>query len=143
MDGSAPRCGASGHAAEVARAGGSAPGPNPHLQVELDAEGVPLGMELVLFSSCGGEGEAPRIVPVNKPYLVLGRTPPADVVVPLPVLSRRQCGFDFRSGEVVVEDLQSASGTYVNGEHVRRAALRAGDRVTIGDLVVEVRRVTG
>lgn len=81
-------------------------------------------------------------MPVDKAYLVLGRAPPADVVVPMPVLSRRQCAFDFSSGEIVVEDLNSACGTYVNGERTGRAALRAGDEVSMGDLVIEVRLVT-
>ena len=43
--------------------------------------------------------------------------------------------------EVVVEDLQSTCGTYVNGEatgYGGRRALRAGDRVSMGDLVVTV-----
>lgn len=143
MDGPAPCCGACGHAAEVALAGGPPPNPNPHLRVELGPGGVPRGVELVLRSMRGGETGAPATVRVDRPYLVLGRTPPADVVVPMPVLSRRQCGFDFSTGEVVVEDLQSACGTYVNGAQVRRAALRAGDQVSMGDLVVEVRLVTG
>lgn len=80
-------------------------------------------------------------MPVEKARLVLGRTPPADVVVPMDVLSRRQCAFDFSTGEVVVEDLDSACGTYVNGGLVRRAALRGGDEVSMGDLVIELRVV--
>jgi pSer/pThr/pTyr-binding forkhead associated (FHA) protein len=52
--------------------------------------------------------------------------------------ARRQCGFDFSSGEVVVEDLDSSCGTYVNGALVRRAALRAGDEVSMAELVIQV-----
>jgi len=141
MDEPAPCCGACGHAAEVARAGGPAPNHNPHLRVELGADGVPRGVVLVLWKGRGDERGEPRIVPVEKACLVLGRTPPADVVVPMDVLSRRQCSFDFSTEEVVVEDLDSGCGTYVNGGQVRRAALRAGDEVSMGDLVIEVRVV--
>jgi hypothetical protein len=134
-----PCCGACGHAAAVALAGGPPPNPNPHLRVPLDPAGVPRGAHLVLWTELSGVAGEPRIVPVNKPYLILGRTRPADVVVPMAILSRRQCAFDFSTGEAVVEDLESACGTYVNGAQVRRAALRAGDRVTMADLVIEVR----
>jgi pSer/pThr/pTyr-binding forkhead associated (FHA) protein len=139
MDGLiSPCCGACGHAAEVAAAGGPAPNPNPHLRVSLDAGGVPRGVMLEVRTPHGTE-----LVPVRKGYVVLGRTAPADVVVGLFTLSRRQCGFDFSSGEVVVEDLDSACGTYVNGAQTSRAALRAGDEVSAGDLVVRVLVIGG
>lgn len=135
MDGpSGACCGACAFAAETASAGGPAASTGAHLHVERDAGGVPRGVTLVLRT----EGEEPRRVPVGKDYLVLGRTPPADVVVEMIELSRRQCGFDFRSGEVVVEDLGSACGTYVNGAHVQRAALRAGDQVRVANLIIDV-----
>lgn len=76
------------------------------------------------WSERDGRKSEPTVVPITKPYLVLGRTPPADLVVDMSVLSRRQSGFDFSSGEVVVEDLRSNCGTYVNGAQVvgRRSA---------------------
>ena len=134
MEGSIkPCCGACGHAAQVAAAGGPAPNDNPHLRVSLGPDGAPRGVALVLRTPNGT-----TIVPIGKGYVVVGRTPPADVVVEMPVLSRRQCGFDFSSGEVVIEDLKSACGTYVNGAQVRRAALRAGDEVSMADLVIQI-----
>jgi pSer/pThr/pTyr-binding forkhead associated (FHA) protein len=129
-----PCCGACGHAAELAAAGGPAPNDNPHLHVSLGADGAPRGVALVLRTRT-----STTIVPIGKGYVVVGRTPPADVVVDMMVLSRRQCGFDFSSGEVVVEDLDSTCGTYVNGVQTRRAALRGGDEVSMGDLVIQVR----
>jgi hypothetical protein len=133
--GDKPCCGACGHAAEVMRAGGPAPNEGPHLRVDLAPDGTPRGAALILRE---GDRE-PKIVPVDKPRVVLGRTPPADVVVPMAVLSRRQCAFDFSSGEVFVEDLESTCGTYVNDEQVAKRALRSGDQVRAGDLIIEVR----
>ncbi len=135
MDGSSGACcGACAFAAETARTGGPVAATGPHLQVARDAAGVPIGVTLVLWIA----GREDRRVRVEKDYLVLGRRPPADVVVDMDILSRRQCAFDFRSGEVVVEDLKSGCGTYVDGRAVQRAALRAGDRVMMADLTVSV-----
>lgn len=132
-------CGACGHAAEVAKNGGPTPNTNPHLRFPVRPDGAPVGVEIVLVEGVRAEEVARTVIPVDKPYLVLGRTPPADIVIPMVVLSRRQCGFSFATGEAVIEDLQSTCGTYVNGEAVRRAALRPGDQVRVGDLVLEVR----
>lgn len=135
-DDSKPCCGACGHAAEIAERGGAAPNEGPHLRVSLGTGGSPGNASLVL----SGGREGPQIIAVHKARIVLGRTPPADVVVPMDVLSRRQCAFDFSTGEAVVEDLQSACGTYVNGEQIGSPrALRAGDEVRVGDLIIHVK----
>ncbi|MFT3772453.1 MAG: FHA domain-containing protein [Minicystis sp.] len=136
MDGSfSACCGACELAAEVARAGGAAPNPNPHLTFARGADGVPVGTTLVVRL---GDG-APELHPVQKARVVLGRTAGADIVVPDSVLSRRQCAFDFSTGEVVIEDLDSTCGTFVNGESVTSRALRAGDVVSMANVQIEVR----
>lgn len=138
MDGSPACCGACGHAAEVARAGGAAPNDNPHLTFARDADGVPVGATLVLR-----RGNRPEeVIPVQKARVIVGRTEGADIVVPDDVLSRRQCAFDFSTGEVVIQDLNSTCGTYVNGESVGYGggrALRAGDVVSMANVQFELR----
>jgi pSer/pThr/pTyr-binding forkhead associated (FHA) protein len=131
-----PCCGACGHAAEVAGRGGAAPGAGPHLRVALGADGAPRDAFLVLQ----GRSAAPETIPLRQARVVLGRTPPADIVVDSPVLSRRQCAFDLSTGVVLVEDLRSTCGTYVNGETIGGSprALRAGDEVRVGDLILVV-----
>lgn len=130
-------CGACAHAAEVARAGGAAPNLRDHLAFRLDAAGAPVGAELVLRRGSAD----PLLIPVRKARVVLGRTAGADIVVDDVRLSRRQCAFDFSTGEAVIEDLQSMCGTYVNGEAIGndRRALREGDVVGMVDLQIEVR----
>jgi len=132
-------CGACGHAAEVARGGGPAPNPHPHLRFEVRPDGVPVGVEIALLEGVRAEDVPRLVIPVDRPYLALGRVPPADIVIPMSVLSRRQCGFSFSTGQAILEDLRSSCGTYVNGARVQRAALRPGDRVLVGNLVLEVR----
>ena len=138
----APCCGACGHAAEVARKGGARPNHNPHLRFDL-VGGVPRGVVLVLWTVRSGTRSKETIIPIDKPYVVVGRVEPADIVVESDVLSRKHCGLDFRSGEAVLEDLDSSCGTYLNGEQIQRVALRAGDEISMGNHVMQIRLTHG
>jgi len=66
--------------------------------------------------------------------LILGRDPGSDVVVDLPMVSGRHARL-FRSGShVLIEDLSSANGTFVNGRRIHgQAAVSDGDRIGVGD----------
>ncbi len=73
--------------------------------------------------------------------LVVGRDPTADVVLDHPLVSRRHARFAPRSGGVVVSDLVSANGTFVNGKRaVGAVLLKAGDRIDVGPFTL---RFTG
>jgi pSer/pThr/pTyr-binding forkhead associated (FHA) protein len=69
----------------------------------------------------------------------MGRAVRADFILDAPLVSRLHCRFAaLSSGELEVDDLGSTNGTFVNGQRVDRACLRAGDRVRVGrvELVV-------
>ncbi len=65
----------------------------------------------------------------------LGRSSSCEIAIPDPSLSRNQCLFEIRNGEVLVTDLASANGTEVNGESLGSSSrsLCIGDRITAGD----------
>lgn len=107
------------------------------LRFDLDSHEVPVGAVIALYR----RGDLPRIVPVLSARVVLGRTPPADIVVPVVTVSRRQCTFDFSGGLCVVEDLHSTGGTYLRGAQIHGSTtLAEGDILSVGDLHIEVRR---
>jgi two-component system response regulator AtoC len=68
--------------------------------------------------------------------LVIGREPPADVVIADRNLSRQHARFLVDGGALTVEDLGSTNGTRVRGELVERASLRLGEPVALGTVVV-------
>ena len=79
--------------------------------------------------------------PVTKDVIVVGRTAGrADLIVRDPVISRVQCRFIFRNGEVEVEDMGSSCGTMVLGHKIQRTTLRWGDVVRVGDSELEIVR---
>lgn len=69
----------------------------------------------------------------------VGRTARADFILDAALVSRVHCRlFADTTDQLVVEDLESANGTLVNGKKVSRSVLRAGDTLTVGriDLIV-------
>ena len=70
----------------------------------------------------------------------MGRATVADLVVDAPFLSRVHCRITASADALVVEDLESTNGTFVNGRRVERAVLGDGDRLTLGRLEFSVSR---
>jgi hypothetical protein len=63
---------------------------------------------------------------------VIGRSPDGDIVIGDEAVSRRHCEIAWQYVQYVVRDLQSANGTFVNGQQVQAAALRDGDLLEVG-----------
>ena len=60
---------------------------------------------------------------------VIGRDAGCDFTVSSNSVSRRHARLELRAGRLVVTDLGSANGTFVNGQRVRERVLRVGDEV--------------
>lgn len=69
---------------------------------------------------------------------VLGRSPDAEIRLSDPWASRRHCELHQLRGNLVVQDIGSTHGTFVNGERVSVVHLQPGDRVTVGATSFEV-----
>jgi predicted component of type VI protein secretion system len=71
--------------------------------------------------------------------LTIGRLPDNVVVVDNPAVSGRHARVVREGDQVVLEDLSSTNGTFVNGRAVTRHVLQHGDEVLVGkhELVVD------
>ena len=66
--------------------------------------------------------------------LRVGRHPFNEVSLPDLSVSRYHCWLAFQDGRVLIEDLASVNGTFVNGDRLReRRELKPGDRVLVGN----------
>ena len=76
--------------------------------------------------------------------LILGREPAtADLVIADPGVSRRHARVLAQNGDVIVEDLGSSNGTYVNGHRISGpVVLGPADELQLGDTVVGLREAT-
>ena len=74
---------------------------------------------------------------INQAEMVIGRIAPAELVIPGQGVSGRHARIITRGGELVIEDLGSTNGTFVNGKRIAGPVqLRSGDEVTLGRNVV-------
>src|SRR4051794_11541844 len=94
-------------------------------------------MEL-LFEIVEGPG-AGRQIQLTGP-IVLGRDASADVVLDDGQISRRHARVTPSNGGVVVEDLESTNGTFVNDDEVQAPVeLRPGDQLLVGVTLLQLR----
>ena len=78
--------------------------------------------------------------------IVIGRSSELDLVLVEDMVSRKHAKVTVAPAGITIADLGSMNGTFVNGEKVRRAQLKEGDRVLIGTNIlrlVSVPRVSG
>jgi len=85
------------------------------------------------------EGTAKEFAVPSLPA-VLGRAEDVKIRIPLASVSRRHCELlEDDDDELVVRDLNSSNGIYVNGERVKKRELVPGDLLAIGPVVFVIR----
>ncbi|MBY0312325.1 MAG: FHA domain-containing protein [Phycisphaerales bacterium] len=80
-----------------------------------------------------------RELPAMKLPISIGRGTDAKIRIPVPEVSRLHCELGEEDDELVVKDLKSSNGTYVNKERVKSRELLPGDLVCVGPVVLVVR----
>jgi len=70
--------------------------------------------------------------------LSIGRSPSSSVFFPVQAVSRRHAEMSWTGQELVLRDLDSTNGTFVNGQPVTRALVQDGDRVLIGPFELRI-----
>lgn len=71
-------------------------------------------------------------VQLTKDKTTLGRRPYNDIVIDNLAVSGEHAVLQMTGGEVVLEDLNSTNGTYLNGKAVKKQQLQNGDSIEIG-----------
>ena len=64
--------------------------------------------------------------------LTIGRAPDNAVIIDNPAVSGHHARVFSESGAVILEDLNSTNGTFVNRQNTKRRVLRAGDVLQVG-----------
>jgi len=95
---------------------------------------------LVSGSEPGPDGSTQRTYEISTPLIILGRGTDCDLRLVDPGVSRHHAEIRVEDGEVVLVDLGSTNGTFVNGQPVRRVILTDGTRVTLGRTTLVFRR---
>ncbi len=70
--------------------------------------------------------------------IVIGRSSDLDMVLVEDMVSRKHAKISTTNGQIIIMDLGSTNGTFVNGEKVRKTRLKEGDRILIGTSILKV-----
>src|SRR3954466_1562667 len=75
--------------------------------------------------------------------IIIGRSSDLDMVLVEDMVSRKHAKITTDDAVVTIQDLGSTNGTFVNGEKVRKAELKDGDRILIGTSIIKMVFVEG
>src|SRR5690348_13444004 len=96
------------------------------------SKGMPSTVQVRLIcrnQSTGSVVEYTSDLPVT-----IGRSPGINtIVIQDKTISRQHARWELEDAHLVVSDLNSANGTYVNDERIQRKPLKSGDIVRIGE----------
>ena len=70
--------------------------------------------------------------------LLIGRSADLDLVLSEEMVSRKHAKMKIQGASMVLTDLGSTNGTYVNGEKIRRHEVSIGDRLLLGTSIIRV-----
>lgn len=84
------------------------------------------------------ENKLVKEVPVGSRPVGIGRAPDNDLAVDNLAVSNHHARVYFEAGRLVVEDLDSLNGTFVNDLRIERATLHHGDSIWIGKHHIKV-----
>ena len=79
----------------------------------------------------------PFVYMLEQEYTHVGRAPGNEISLPYPSISNRHCIFIHSGPDIVLRDLNSSNGTYVNGELITETILRPGDLIQMGTVQIK------
>ncbi len=94
-----------------------------------------MGVSLVLVRSDLSQVE----VQVRTSPAVIGRHTDCKVRIPDPSVSRQHCEVSFADGKIMLRDMGSSNGTFVNRKRITQLELSAGDMLAIGKFIFVLR----
>ena len=71
--------------------------------------------------------------------MLIGRDASCDICLSLDYLSRKHISLEPVNGKLLIEDLNSSNGTFVNGQRIQKTELKPGDKIKLDVLTFEVR----
>ena len=100
--------------------------------------GRPGGGRSYVLRFISGKYQGGEFPIVNDKPIIVGRSSDLDMVLVEDMVSRKHARITMQQDQIWIEDLGSTNGSFVNGEKIKRARLKEGDRVLIGTSILKV-----
>jgi len=98
-----------------------------------------MDVKLISVTPKGVRKEFPLVGSVT----TLGRQPDCDLQVPLGKISRQHCEVHIEKNKVMLKDLQSVNGTFINGKKIAQQELKAGDVIDLANAIKFMIQING
>jgi hypothetical protein len=69
----------------------------------------------------------------------IGRSDECDIVISLAGVSKKHAKIEFSQGRIVLTDLGSSNGTFVNGIRIKQKEIKATDRIGIHNCLLDIK----
>jgi pSer/pThr/pTyr-binding forkhead associated (FHA) protein len=80
-----------------------------------------------------------QTIPVTLAQFIIGRDPQCNLRPASPVISKRHCALITKGGKVVLRDLESTNGTFINDKPLKgECVINNGDVMKVGPLAFKV-----
>ena len=83
-------------------------------------------------------GKPKKAFKVNRKGATIGRDDGCSISVPSDSVSSKHLKLEYKLGTFIATDLQSTNGIVLNGRSVRRASLKSGDVLQLGEAILRI-----
>jgi pSer/pThr/pTyr-binding forkhead associated (FHA) protein len=84
------------------------------------------------------QGMTSRVHELNVDRTTIGRVEDNTFQIPDPSVSSHHCEVQFRGSDVVVKDLNSTNGSYINEEKITESVLKPGQTLRLGQIELKL-----
>jgi len=80
-----------------------------------------------------------RSYPIMKSRTIIGASSRCDLRVPIPALAEKHCEIVASKGRLIVRDLGTQLGTFINGKRIGESSLHRFDHLQLGPITFVLR----
>ncbi|MCM8774370.1 MAG: FHA domain-containing protein [Candidatus Omnitrophica bacterium] len=106
-------------------------------KLRVDKDSVDIGKKGGAFFVIIAGIEVGRIIIIDKPIMTIGRELGVDIVIPELHISRRHAQVTSQGKQIIIVDLNSTNGTFVNNQRIDKLLLKDGDEVRVGEVIMK------
>jgi pilus assembly protein CpaF len=90
------------------------------------------------------KGQQPFLMAFDREEITVGRLNRNDIVLKKADISKKHVKILYKDGKLVLADLRSTNGTFVNGSRINApCVLKQGDSITLGEFIIRIAEVRG